>query len=282
MRPAEALAVARARLGNGTDARLDATRLLQAASRRDAAWLLAHGEEPLAPAVGARFVELLARRAAGEPLAYVLGEAWFCGRRFAVNCDVLVPRPETEELAERALEFLQNLDRTAPALYDAGTGCGALAVTLCCEIPQLRALAVDCSPSALAVARANARSHGVGGRIDFVETGRLLADEGNVRFACIVANLPYVRTGELAAPPDPASFEPRCALDGGPDGLAVYRRLIADAPRALAAGGALFAEAGPDTVEALAALAEAAWRGAARVRIVRDYGGRQRIVEVRT
>jgi len=276
-----ALEHARERLRASDSARADASRLLEATLQRDAGWLLANDAALLEPDVAGRFDAAVARRMAGEPVAYIVGHAGFYGRRFAVTSAVLVPRPETEELAERAIAFLRTRGDAEPAFLDVGTGSGALAITLACELPAARGVANDLSSAALAVAARNAAALGVAGRLTFVE-GDLLGPPAVAQaapFACIVANLPYVPTAQLSPAPDPTSFEPRLALDGGTDGLALYRRLFARAPQLLAAGGALFAEAGPPTATLLAALAAQAFGPDALVRIHRDYGGRERIVE---
>ena len=276
-----ALERARERLRASDSARTDASRLLEATLGRDAGWLLANDTAMLEPDAAQRFDAAVARRAAGEPVAYIAGYAGFYGRRFEVTSAVLVPRPETEELAERAIVFLRTRRDAEPTFLDAGTGSGALAITLACELPTARGVATDVSAAALAVAARNAAALGVAGRLTLVEADLLEAPAVNqaAPFACIVANLPYVPTGELAPPPDPTAFEPRLALDGGADGLALYRRLFAQAPRLLSSGGTLFAEAAPHTARVLATLATRAFGPEALVRIHRDYGGRDRIVE---
>jgi release factor glutamine methyltransferase len=276
-----ALERARERLRASDSARADASRLLEATLQRDAGWLLANDAALLEPDAARRFDAAVARRAAGEPVAYIVGHAGFYGRRFEVTSAVLVPRPETEELAERAIAFLRARGDVESAFLDVGTGSGALAITLACELPTARGTAIDVSPAALAVAERNAAALGVAARLTLIEADLLesTAVTQAAPFACIVANLPYVPTAELARPPDPTSFEPRLALDGGADGLELYRRLFARAPQLLAAGGALFAEAAPPTATVLAALAVQAFGPDALVRIHRDYGGRERIVE---
>jgi len=245
---------------------------------RNSAWLAAHGDTPLGDEEARRFEAAVERRTHGEPVAYIVGAAGFFGRTFAVTPAVLVPRPETEHVVELALAALRaQTSRAEPlSLCDVGTGSGALAVTLACELPGARVVAIDVSPEALAVAERNARVHGVAHRIRFVCSDLFDAAPPEAPFACIVANLPYVRSGDLAPAPDPTSFEPRLALDGGSDGLATYRRFLAVAPTFLATDGTLFMEAGPDTVPALAALAAEAFGAAARTYC--DYSGRERIV----
>ena len=175
LRTHEALAAGRFRLGRSPEARFDAHALLRHAAGHDAAWLLAHAGDVLDAATVAAYERALERRAAGEPVAYITGESWFYGRRFEVSPAVLAPRPETEQLLEAALTFLDERPKAA-RVCDAGTGSGILAVSLACERPQLELAALDLSPEALALARRNARAHGVAARIDF-------RDERSVRCA---------------------------------------------------------------------------------------------------
>jgi release factor glutamine methyltransferase len=276
----EAQAEGRTRLAHlGTDAALDVARVLEEVTGRSRAWLLAHGEAALGAEQRARFESLLARRERGEPLAYVLGRAGFYGRSFEVTPDVLVPRPESELLVELALASVKGHVWPQPVrIADVGTGSGVLAVTLALELPGARLTALDASNPALALAERNAQAHGVAERIAFALADAFEGLDPPIRFDVVVANLPYVRTSALALPPDPTSFEPRLALDGGPDGLAVYRRLLARAPRHVAGEGVLLLEAGPETARALAALASAAFGARARAAVVRDYAGLERVV----
>lgn len=259
-------------------ARADAARMLEALLDRDAVWLLAHDEEPLLAETRQRYEHALDRRAGGEPVAYIIGSAGFYGRRFAVTPAVLVPRPETEHAVDLALDHLRSVAR--PLVCDVGTGSGVLAITLACELPGSRSIATDLSEAALEVARANAAAFGVADRVEFRAGDLLEPAADRAPFDCLIANLPYVPSGDLAAAPDPTSFEPRLALDGGPDGLALYRRLLARAPGLLRAGAVVVLEVGPDTTRALAALAGAAFGPAARIAVHRDYGGRERTVVV--
>ena len=265
----------------GDGARYDATLLLGDALGCDAAWILAHGDEPLGAGAADRFAASLLRRAAGEPVPYIVGAAGFFGRAFAIDRNVLVPRPETEGVVEAALAHLRAEGPAAPRLCDVGTGSGVIAITLACELPDARVVASDVSAAALAVAERNAHAHGVAARIAFRCAAGMPQPGPDARYEAIVANLPYVKSAELCPAPDPTSFEPRVALDGGPDGLASYRDLLAAAPSALAPGGLLVMEAGPDTVPALAALAADAFAGAGDVRVQHDLAGLERLVLVR-
>ncbi len=276
-----ALASGRERLRAGESARFDAQLLLGALLQRSSAWLFAHADDPLDDATFERYRVALERRALGEPVPYIVGEAGFHGRRFVVTPEVLVPRPESELLVSLALAELRSPELPEPHVCDVGTGSGILAVTVAAEAPRARLTAIDVSAAALAVAAGNARAHGVDGRIAFLLGDVLEALPAETRFDGILANLPYLRAADLAAAPDPTSFEPRLALDGGPDGLTVYRRLLARAPLVLAPQGWMFMEAGPDTAPALAALARRSFRRSASVWIERDYARLERIVAVR-
>lgn len=251
-------------------------------------------DAPLGPAEQARFEELVHRRLAGEPVAYLVGRREFMGLEFKVDARVLVPRPETELLVETALVLLgwarppaatvpAGLP-TAPATgiaVDVGTGSGAVAVSLARFLPQLRVFATDISPAALEVARENARRHGVDRRVEFLPGSLLKPLRGRgleKKAALVAANLPYIPTGELPnLPAGVRDFEPRVALDGGPDGLSPHRRLLAAAGDYLAPGGYLLLEIGPGQGETLAQEAPAGFRS----RVVRDLAGRERLVVMR-
>lgn len=283
MTVAEAVAHGRARLAaSGDEGRFDALRLLEEILGRNAAWIFAHGDETLEGATSGSYARAIERRAQGEPVAYIVGNAGFFGRTFAVTSDVLVPRPESEMLVELACEALRERALAAPRICDVGTGSGILAVTLACELTSARVTAIDISPHALAVARANAETFAVASRVRFVAGDIFDRLDEAERFDCIVANLPYVRSADLAPRPSSIAREPMLALDGGPDGLDPYRVLLASAPKRLAPGGTLFLEAGTDTTRALAELAVATFGRAACVHVHRDYAGHPRAVDIRT
>jgi release factor glutamine methyltransferase len=255
--------------------RLDAALLLEHVTGDERAAFLRAGARPLDAAHAQTFAALVARRAAGVPIAYLTGEAGFYGRTFAVDRRVLVPRPETEHLVEAALADLVGRGVAAPAIAEIGTGSGAIAVSLALALPAAGVFASDISSDALAVARANAARHGVTLRCTFLH-GDLGAPL--VRFApfdCIVANLPYVPTAEIAAAPDPVSYEPRLSLDGGRDGVALYRRLLADLPQLVDERTTVFFEAAPTNIGELRAAIAARFPGGA-IATGSDYGGRER------
>jgi release factor glutamine methyltransferase len=218
--------------------------------RVDAEWLLAGllgvGRATLALELDAgldaetarRYDAAVRRRAAREPLQHILGWEGFRGLRLRVTPDVLVPRPETETLVEWSLELMP-----APRLaVDVGAGSGCIACAIAAERPAARVVAIDRSPAAAAVARTNAEALGLGDRIDVV-VADLLAPLGAAGADLIVANLPYIPTSTLATlSPEVTRHEPVAALDGGADGLAEIRRLIATAGSRLAVGGVLVLE----------------------------------------
>ena len=243
LRIADALARARA---IGVD-RLDVQLLLCHLLQRSRAWLLAHDDAALAPAQAAAFEAALARRAAGEPLAYIVGEKEFHGLALAVSPDVLVPRPETELLVDWALELLAG--QAAPAVADLGTGSGAIALAVQHRCPAARVTATDASPAALAVARANAERLGL--PLQLAAGSWWQALPGQV-FDLVLSNPPYIAGDDhhLQA----LVHEPRQALTPEGDGLQALRAIVAGAPTHLQAGGWLLLEHGFDQADAVQAL----------------------------
>jgi release factor glutamine methyltransferase len=257
-------------------ARLDADLLVAHALGLKRIALYLDLDRPLIGSELSRIRQLVERRRAREPMAYILGEREFYGRAFEVNRDVLIPRPDTETLVECALTFLREGAPEGP-LLDLCVGSGAVAVTLAAECPARSVVATDISQAALAVARRNTERHAVVERVSLRE-GDLLAALGlEERFACITVNPPYIPRAELAAlAPDVRDFEPHLALDAGEDGLSFYRRLAQGAPAYLVPGGALMAEVGYDQAEQVAAL----WseHGLRDVRCHKDLAGIARVV----
>ena len=262
---AKALADAAAR---GAD-RLDAQLLLLHALGRasdERAWLLTHDTDPLLPAQADAFARACARRMAGEPVAYLVGEKEFHGLALRVDARVLVPRPDTETLVEWALQCLDG--RPAPAVLDLGTGSGAIALAIQHARPDARVAAVDASADALAVARANAARLGL--PVRFAQADWL--DGADRGLDLIVSNPPYIVAGDphLAA----LRHEPLRALVAGADGLDDIRRIVQAAPQHLAEGGWLLLEHGHDQAAAVRQLLAA--RGFAEVQSRDDLAGIQR------
>jgi release factor glutamine methyltransferase len=253
----------------------DAAVLLAHILGHDRAFLLAHGDDSLDGESVERFTSYVARRAGGEPVAYILGTAGFYLREFVVDRRVLIPRPETEHLVEAAIAHLRSYN--APQALDVGTGSGAIACTIAVEASNARVDAVEISPGALAVAIANRDRLCVSDRVALY-LGDLVAPVAHKRYDAIVANLPYVPTGKGE---NETRFEPRIALDGGLDGLDVYRRFFERVGPLLRPGGIVLAEGAPPIATGLLALAHAAFPDA-EVSAERDYGGRERYVKVRT
>jgi len=200
---------------------------------------------------------LLRRRAAREPLQYVLGTEEFCGLDMVVTPDVLIPRPETELLVEETLRAVAGVIH--PVIADVGTGSGCIAIALARERPGAILYALDCSASALAVAQSNAARHGVGGRIRFIQADMLEAFGPVSAGACdaIVSNPPYIPERDVETlQPEVSRYEPRLALAAGPDGLEYDRRLLRDAPVLLTPGGHLILELGDGQADAVMQMAQ--------------------------
>lgn len=245
--------------GGVVEARREAGSLLSFVIGRDRTFLISHAEDPVDAHDLVRFQKIVARRAAGEPLQYITGVQDFFGREFRVTTDTLIPRPETELLVEAALEVITQTP--APVLCDVGTGSGCIAVTLLCERTDARAIAIDVSPAALAVAAENARRHGVDERIVFEVSDCFDALEPR-EFDLIVSNPPYVSAAALAGlQREVKDHEPLVALSPGPDGLTIIRRLLHEAPRFLKKSGHLIMEIGFDQGEKVRELIDpGVWR----------------------
>ncbi|WP_324669206.1 peptide chain release factor N(5)-glutamine methyltransferase [Geochorda subterranea] len=259
--------------------RLDAEVLLAHVLGTSRLELYTRLDQPLEPDEVDAYREALRRRANREPVAYIVGYREFYGLRFGVDRAVLVPRPETEYLVELALRAWQGREgagsgaRAGGARFvDVGTGSGALAVTLTARVADWEGIGSDVSPAALACARDNARRHQLLDRLAWVR-GDALSWAGDETFDLVVANPPYVPTDTLdGLAPEIRRYEPRLALDGGPDGLSVARRVAEGAARVLRAGGLLAMELGSaDQARDLAAwLRSHAASTLARVAPVRD------------
>jgi len=260
-------------------ARLDAELLLARALGWQRIELYARHDHVPSPDALSRFREMVRARGQRVPAKYLVGEAEFVSLPLAVSPSVLIPRPETELLVERALELLP---RDADALAaDLGTGSGAIAIVVATRRPRVRFVATDVSPEALAVARANAERHAAAGRIEFRQGSWFAALAAGMLFDVLLSNPPYVAAPDLAsAMPEVRDHEPRVALDGGPDGLDALRVLVGEGAAWLKPGGWLVVEIGAGQRDAVVALAETAGDYEA-IEVMPDYGGIDRIVSLR-
>lgn len=230
----------------------DARILLAHVMKVEPARLLAMGRDEVGKDIADRFTDLVAQRAAGKPVYRIIGSRDFFGREFMLNQACLEPRPETELLVERVVA---DMDVSATLRFcDIGTGSGAIAVTLLCELPNASAIATDIEPRALDAARENARAHDVLDRLALFHADCLTGVSS--RFDFIVSNPPYIATNELAAlSKEVREHDPRLALDGGEDGLIIYRRILVQAAALLEEGGRLYLETGHDQHDQLEEIA---------------------------
>lgn len=261
--------------------RLDAEVLLAHVLKVGRVHLYTHHDRPLDTAERDAYRELVRRRAAREPVAYILAEREFYGRAFTVTRDVLVPRPETEHLVDAVLAWARERGLAAPRLADLGTGSGAIAVTLAAELPDAHVVATDLSPAALEVARGNAARLGVGERVELLHGDLLapLAALSERRFDVIASNPPYVpETDRRDLQPEVRDHEPAMALFAGADGLAVIRRLVAEAGAFLGRPGLLAFEIGAGQAAAVRALCEQ--HGWPAVEFAADLQGHPRVALV--
>lgn len=262
--------------------RAEARSLMTEVLRVSKAWLLAHPEAVISAEASHAFLEATARRARREPFAYVAGHREFFGLDLEVTPDTLIPRPETEllvELAAAAARGLLDRKRRGLRAVDIGTGSGAVAIALAKLVPELHITAVDASAEALRIAARNARTHRLAARIDFQEGDLLSGVRGPLDL--VVANLPYIPSGDIEGlMPEVSRFEPRSALDGGPEGTALIRRAVTEAVGLVEPPAVLLFEIGEGQGPSIASLASEAFPGS-EVRVHRDYAGLERIVEVK-
>ncbi len=246
--------------------------------------LIIHSEHELPGPQEDKFRQLVERRCRKEPLAYIVGHREFWSLEFAVNPKVLIPRPETEGVIERLLNLAEDVaNEKAMRILDVGTGSGNLAIVAALEFPRARVTAVDHSVDALEMARRNALRHQVADRIEFLKMD--LMREWNLPhndlYDCILANPPYIPTRELEhLMPDVRDYEPRAALDGGSDGLACYRRIVANAFSYLKPEGHLIFEVGTDQAGPVKQSLQA-HGGWDEIAILQDLSGRDRVVSTR-
>lgn len=285
-------AAARLAASGSGSARLDAELLLAQVLGVDRTGVIAHPDAPVGIGTQAEYEAVVARREAGEPVAYIRGFREFHGLAIATDARALIPRPETELLVDAAVAEVSRRLTAAPRpagtpplrVADIGTGTGAVAIALLAALRARRmaehvlVVATDSSGDALDLARENAVGHGLADRMAFVEAD-LLPPTAEPPFAVVCANLPYVATAQIEALARELSFEPREALDGGPDGLDQVRRLLDRLPGALAADGVAYLEIGADQGEAVAAAAAARLPGW-RCTVQADLAGLPRLARV--
>lgn len=275
----EALAGARALAADEQTALTPAAvqALMSHITGRGRAWLLAHPEDCLKPEQIRDFSAAVKRLAEGEPLAYLTGMRAFFWLDFFVTPDVLIPRPETEDLVEEVITWVAEHKKDSPSrIIDIGAGSGAIGIALAYRLRAARVIATDVSLNALSVARRNAQAHQVDDRMTFVCSDLLGGISGP--FDVIAANLPYIASDVLPTL-DVSRWEPSLALDGGMDGLKLIRELISQAPHYLAPDGLLILEIGYDQGCAVEKLCRAAFPSA-RVSVSTDLAGLDRRVSV--
>ncbi|MFQ5894910.1 MAG: peptide chain release factor N(5)-glutamine methyltransferase [Nitrospinota bacterium] len=256
---------------------LEAELLLAHVLGVERSWVLAHGEVRLAGEEAARFRAMVGERERRVPLAYLTGEKEFWSLPLRVGPSVLIPRPETELLVERALAFARGEGGLRRGL-DVGTGAGALAVALAKELPGASFVATDSSPGALEVARENIARHGLEGRVRLVGGNLFDPIRKQLSFDLIASNPPYVSSPLLATLPPEVKWEPREALDGGRDGMRWQRHIIREAPCFLRPGGLLLLEMAPEQGPFLLAEVRAC-RAYREVHLALDLAGRPRCLE---
>jgi len=258
---------------------LDAQVLLAHITGNSRARLLAHQEEKLTPEQQKTLEAAISSLQAGVPLPYIIGYWEFYGLNFTINAHTLIPRPETELLIEEALKWLQAHPEQRQAV-DVGTGSGCIAIALAKTIPNLQVIATDISSEALEVAHTNAQKHAVSDRITFIQTDLLSLPTFHYQYPMICANLPYIPTRTLESL-DVFGREPTLALDGGPDGLSLIRRLLPQAVQHLASGGLLLIEIENTQGKAVLNLAEEFFPET-RIDLLPDLAGQDRLIRIET
>lgn len=253
---------------------IDARLLVEAAADATRADIIADPHRPLSDEQAATLERYVARREAREPVSHILGRRGFWKIMLRVSADVLTPRPDTETIVERALALFP--EGRAFNVLDLGVGSGAILLAILAERPAAKGLGVDVSEAALAIARDNAASLGLGKRCALLR-GEWAAGLAEASFDLVVSNPPYVRSAEIAGlAPEVRDHEPHLALDGGADGLAAYRELAPQILGVLKPGGRFLVEIGHDQSADVEALFKAA--GAAEVATVKDLAMRDRVV----
>jgi release factor glutamine methyltransferase len=264
---------------------LDAQVLMASLMKKPRSWLLAHPDAHINADQHITLENSFARLQAGEPLPYILGQWEFFGMDFLLTPDVLIPRPETELMVERAIAWLDerlygDKEKREMRVIDVGTGSGCIAIALAVHHLSISITATDLSPAALEVARRNAAKHHVSDRIDFQEAD-LFPDRGSSGlYSLIISNPPYIPSRILKGNPS-LSREPALALDGGSDGLVTSRRMLKEGSSRLARGGALMIEIEASSGAAILALTGETYPQG-RIHLYQDLAGRDRLLEILT
>ena len=254
--------------------RLDAEVLLCHVMNLERIDLYVRFDQPLEEQELSSYRDLVRRRSSGEPIAYLLGEKEFMGHTFKVSPAVLIPRPDTEILVEAAVNRLAEYPE--PRFLDIGVGSGAILLSVLKAIPYAKGIGVDLSPDALLIAKENATTLGVNHRAGFL-LGDTLAPIGDRKVQGILSNPPYIPTGDMRTLQKEVKLEPKLALDGGLDGLNIYRKLLLDGKNYLLPGGFLMMEMGIHQAEPVTKIAlEMGWVELEPPR--KDYGGVERVV----
>lgn len=240
----------------------------------DRTYLYAHGDKQVDDRTNEIYTAYLNMRARGMPVQYITGHCEFMALDFIIGSDVLIPRPDTEILVETAVRMLKGTGLASKVL-DIGTGSGCIAVSMAHLLKSCVVTATDISAAALAIARQNAEKNGVSGRIEFIR-GNLYESLGCCRFDAILSNPPYIRSEDIGwLQKEVRDFEPHQALDGGPDGIYFYRRIIEGSPNHLNEQGLLIFEVGYDQAPEVASLMDCLYRD---IEIFKDLSGIDRII----
>ena len=264
----------------GSDtASLDAQVILAHILDKERGWLFAHYDQALTEEEAEDFAELVARRAAAEPVAYLVGHREFYGLELAVDPRVLIPRPETELMVDAVLDHIESRANQRVRMVDVGTGSGAVAAAVAANCPSVQIYAIDLSPAALEVAQENVKQHDTRGQITLLQ-GDLLEPLPEA-VDIIAANLPYITSDEyLNLMADVRDYEPRLALEAGPEGLDLIERLLDQAPGHLYPGGVIFLEIGANQGASVLELVERLLPQAKHIGLRQDYHGYDRLVVI--
>ena len=256
------------------DASLEAEILLRCILEIDRARLYTELDKDLTESQLTKYLNLIERRCQGEPSAYITGHREFYGLDFIVDSNVLIPRPETELLVEKALEFSGN--HQISTIADVGTGCGAIAISLAINLNDVKIYGLDASEKALEVARENRRKHGVSGKMELLQSDLLKSLPSSVDM--IIANLPYIKSSEVPGT-GPVSFEPVMALDGGPSGLAAIERLCRESVGKIRDNGVLLLEIGQGQADSVKGLVSQIYP-AANIKVYLDDASIERVMGI--